>query len=235
MDKLKKTAILNSLGIAGVLAGTSVLVAMSILNAGAFILAAIACFTMAKQLWQIAGIMRRNTIRILSKALPKAGFSIENTEWNEQHTAIRFFGKYKEDNFMIEAANDCAFVMIYDMPWQGVKTSDPIMPKLMEAVNDVNAGSSNMSVIVCEPNDEGVRSIYTLSKTIIPTYRPEEYLDSLMCDMLNRKPALVDAINKERPYMAQRRGPVGFSVQQPSDQVDEPAAPAAKNDSDVKN
>ena len=234
MEKLKKTAILNGVGIIGILGGTTSLVLLNILNEGAFILAAIACYPMVKYLWQFAGYIHRDTILILRKALPKAGFSIENTEWNDQHTTIRFHGKYQGDNFMVEAANESVYIMIYDMPWQGVKSSDPIVPKIMEAINEVNSAASNMSVVMCEPNEDGMRHIYTLSRTILPTFRPEQYIDSLMCDMLNRKPALVEAVNKERPYMVQRRGPVGFNVQQTSANTEEQISPAAKTKSEVK-
>lgn len=92
-----------------------------------------------------------------------------------------------------------------------------------------------MSVFMMEPNEEGNRQIYTLSKTIIPTYQPEQYLDSLMCDMLNRKKALHDNFYKERPWMNQRRGPVGFAVTTPAtEDKNEDNQAAANYKSEVK-
>lgn len=200
-------------GIIAVIGASIYFIIIDVLNAGALIVVAFGCYPWAKYIWQVLRFEHRNTVRVLKSALPKCGFSIEDTEWNDDKTAVRFHGKYQGDNFMVEAYPSSAYVMVFDMPWSGIKASDPSVPRLLEAINETNAEASNMSVYLMDPDEDGVRNVYTLSKTILPSYQLEQYLDSLMCDMLNRKKALHDNFGKERPWMTQRRGPVGFNVQ----------------------
>lgn len=222
--------------IAAIATGTALVIAGVLNWAGTLFVVAFGCLPLAKYVWQVAIHEKHDTIRILKAALPKCGFSIRETEWNDDKTAVRFHGQYQGDNFTIQAAHGYSYVEILDLPWSGIKSSDPAIGQMMEAINETNASSANMSVILCEPNEEGVRQLYTLAKTILPTYRPEAYLDSLMCDMLNRKKALHDNFAKPRPWMeTPKRGPVGFNVaveQEPQESQEDEAriSPAARKD-----
>lgn len=232
---MNRNALLNAIGIFGVLAGTTVCVALGILHPIAYLLAIAACAPMAKYLWAYAKYLHHNPIRILQKLLPKIGFKIENTEWNDNHSAVRFHGIFREENFFVEASDSTYFIDILDCAWQTVPATDKMIPRLMEAVNEVNARSSNMSVVVGEPAEDGLRRIYTTCRTIIDMRYPEEYMETLMCDMLNCKGRLSESLKKERPYMEPRRSPMGFQTTTADDDSAESAAPAAKNDSTMKN
>lgn len=231
----RQKALASLAGIIAIFAGCLYLISIDVLNWEVIILAVFGCYPWAKYVWQVFRFEQRNTVRILQSSFPKFGFSIENTEWNDERTAVRMYGKYQGDNFMIEAAPSSAYVMIYDMPWTDVKASDPSVPRLLEAINETNAETANMSVFMMEPNEEGVRRIYTVSKTILPTYKPEQYLDSLMCEMLNSKKALHDNFQRERPWMTQHKGAVGFKVESMADDKQEESSEiAAKRESKVK-
>ncbi len=53
-----------------------------------------------------------------------------------------------------------------------------------------------------------------MTMTILPTFKPAEYLESLMSDMLNCKRTFADSINKQRPWMKQQRNPIGSNTVQ---------------------
>ncbi len=205
-----RKAWLSAIGIVVIFAVCSYLIYIEIFHVCVLIFAAFGCYPWGKYIIAVVRHVLKNPVKILGKALPKCGFSIDKKEWNEERTFVRFSGKYQGDNFILEAAPNCAYINVYDLPWHSIKITDPQMAQLMEAVNDTNAQSANMSVVVCDPDDEGNRDIYTLSKTILPNYKPEDYLDSLMCDMLNRKRALAESMGRQRPWMKPQRGPIGF-------------------------
>lgn len=132
-------------GIIAVFAVCMYLIVIDVLNVGASIVAAFGCYPWAKYIWQVVGYERRNPIRVLKAALPKCGFSIEDTEWSVDKTTVRFHGKYQGDRFMIEADSSAAYVMIFDMPWSEIKASDPSVPRLLEAINETNVGAANLN------------------------------------------------------------------------------------------
>ncbi len=210
-------AIAAFFGILIILGGCAYLVYTDVLIRWAIILAAWGCYPWAKYIWNVVNIERRNTIRILKNSLPKCGFTIEDESWNEDHTVINFSGKYQEENFLVSAAPNTAYIRVYDLPWLDIKTSDPNMSHVMEAINDTNSKSGNHSVIVSDPDEKGVRNVYTCSVTILPEYKPVEYLDSLMCDMLNSKRTFADCTTRQRPWLKQARHPIGFNAIQHKD------------------
>lgn len=232
----RQKAWLNLAGIVTAWCFTIYLMLLDSRNGGAIIIALLCSWVWGRYALRVLGYERRNTIRILKASLPKCGFSIRETEWNDEKTAVRFHGKYQGDNFMVEASPSSAYILVFDMPWTAIRASDPSVPRLLEAINETNIESANMSVCMMEPDEEGVRQIYTLSKTILPSYKPEQYLDSLMCDMLNRKKALHDNFDKPRPWMnTTKRGPVGFNVgNTKKDATDESIDVAAKSDTKVE-
>lgn len=206
-------------GILAVFGTCAYFIFMDVGNAGLLIPAAFGCFPWAKYIWLVVRHEQSNTVRQLKKAFPKLGFSVTDTTWDDDKTAVRFTGEYRGDNFIIEAAHDSAYVRVVDLPWLEMKAVDPAVPRMQESINETNAEVSNMCVYMTHPDDDGIRHIYTLARTILPSHRPEEYLDVLMCDMLNRKRSLQENFAKERPWLNQRRGPVGFTVN--SDQKSE--------------
>ena len=236
MTKKQKTAAVNVLAIVAILGATTALVLTGVLHAGVFALAALAVFPFAKSLWQAAKEYRRNTARLLRKAFPKIGFSVEDTEWSDDRKHVRFTGKYREDNFVIEASpNDCAFVRIIDLPWASIAASDPNVTRFLEAANCVNSQMPNISVVLGRPDDEGNRPLYTMADTTLPVGNTAEYLDALLIDILNRKPTFAEAYHLVEPTPAQRRGPIGFTAPQPAAATEDTHAPAAKSSSNTHN
>lgn len=188
------------------------LIVIGILHVVAVLPLLFGCYPWYKYIWNVYNIERRNTIRILKKILPKSNFSIEQTDWNEEHTLLRFWGKYQGDNFMIEASPHSLYINVYDLPWHNIKSSDASMHRYMEAVNDTNAKYPHLCVVVCDPDENEMRDIYTLSRTILPDYHPNEYLDNLMCTMLNCKNTLAESLKRERPWLNSKRNSIGFNA-----------------------
>lgn len=229
MEEFSKTSLAKwLLFIAAVMGVTTALYLNGAFNAGGFIVAVIACLPAFKWLWHYAQRMHYDTVRRLIKRLPKAGFKIMDTKWSDDGTTVHFNGTYQGDHFKVNAIVGCAYVEFNDLPWYEVDAADPLITRVLEAINDVNERMPNISVVMKEPNKDGKRIIYTRGLTILPTHRTEVYIESLMCDMLNRKRAFFEAFHKERPYMSYRRTPVGFNVPEASDQTQDAMAPAAK-------
>lgn len=199
-------------GIAAVLAVVSYLRVIHAVTWAAWPFAVLCCYPWAKYAWQVFQYERRNTVRALNKALPKCGFAIENAGWNESETEFQFHGKYQGDNFVIVASPTVAYFWIYDLAWLCVKASDPSKHMVLEAINEINANAGNISVFITEPQEQGNRNILTVSKTILPFYKNAEFLACLMCDMLNQKAKFRESLEKERPWMARRAGPIGFNA-----------------------
>lgn len=228
MKKIEKKALQNGLYILILLGVTAVLVVTKVISAWAFLIVPLAGFPLVKPIWYYIQDLRWSSIRVLRKALPKAGFVIEKEEWNDKHDAVRFNGKYQGYDFIIVAYTTNLYVWLDDMIWERLPASDSRMPKILEALNEVNTKSPGMSVVISEPDTNGIRSIHTITQIVLPGYSPADYLDYLMCEMLNRRLAFVEAFNKERPYMRQRRGPVGFNAQEDSANATAQMSPAAQ-------
>ena len=188
------------------------LIAIEILHPIAFLFVLFGCYHWCKFIWDYFNIERRRPTRVLKKLLPKCGFSIEKTEWNEEHTCMRIFGVYQGDHFIIDASPESLYINIYDLMWHSVKSTDPSMRIYLEAINDTNADNPNSSVVMCAPDENDMRDIYTISKTIIPDYQPQLYLETLMCDMLNCKRTFAESVQKDRPWLKAKRGPIGFNT-----------------------
>lgn len=178
------------------------------------------CHPWYKYIWNSYNIERRNTTKILKRILPQSGFLIEHEEWDEKHSQLQFVGKFNEEHFMIEASPNSPYINVYDLTWNRINASDPSMHRFVEAVNDTNAINPNMSVIVCDPDEENLRYIHTISKTILPDYRPHEYLECLMSSMLECKGTLIECFNRDRPWLNAKRGPIGFNTSQNHDNDD---------------
>ena len=188
------------------------LITIEILHPVSIFVVLFGCFHWCKSIWEIYNIERHNPTRILKKILPKVGFSIENTEWNEERTFMRIHGVYQDDHFIIDASPESLYVNIYDLAWHRIKSTAPSIRTYLEAINDTNAAHPHASVVMCDPDENDMRDIYTASKTIIPDYHPHLYLDSLMCDMLNCKRTFAESVQKDRPWLKAKRGPIGFNT-----------------------
>lgn len=80
----------------------------------------------------------------------------------------------------------------------------------METINDTNALNPNMSVVMRHPDENNMRDIYTYSRTILPDYHAEIYLEHLMCEMLNCKNTFAECLKKDRPWLNAKKSPIGF-------------------------
>lgn len=207
----KKKALSAVFGIMVILGVCGYLIFIDVLPYAVFLIALLGCYPWGKYLWSVISSERRNTVRILKATLPKFGFIVEESSWDDDHSVVSILGKYQEEKFLVTASPGAAYIKVYDLPWLDVKSTDPSMPHMMEAVNDTNANIGNCRVIVSNPDSNGTRNVYTCSVTILPSYKPDEYLESLMCDMLNCKRTLAESIKQERPWMRQKRNPIGFS------------------------
>lgn len=208
----KQKAILYLIAIIWVFAICIYLISINILHPISLFAILFGCYPWGKFIWGVCNLEKHNTTRILKRILPKCGFSIEKTEWDEEHTFMRIYGVYQGDHFIIEASTVSLFIKIYDLVWHSVQASDPSMRLYLEAINETNAAYSNLSVIMCEPDEKDMRDIYTASITIIPDYQPHVYLDHLMCDMLNCKKTFAESVQKDRPWLKAKRGPIGFNT-----------------------
>ncbi|MBO5698604.1 MAG: hypothetical protein J6R79_01175 [Bacteroidaceae bacterium] len=130
---------------------------------------------------------------------------------------MRIYGVYQGDHFIIDASPESLYINIYDLMWHSVKSTDPSMRIYLEAINDTNAENPNSSVVMCDPNENDMRDIYTISKTIIPDYQPQLYLETLMCDILNCKKTFAENVQKDRPWLKAKRGPIGFNTSSEED------------------
>lgn len=59
-----------------------------------------------------------------------------------------------------------------------------------------------------------------MSRTILPDYNPNEYLDNLMCTILNCKYTLAECLKRERPWLKSKRNSIGFNAAREKDDVD---------------
>lgn len=150
-----------------------------------------------KIIWDVYNAERHTPTRILKELLPKCGFNIEKTEWNEEKNFVQYWGKYQGDIFLIEASTPSLYINIYDLPWNNIKSSDASITSYIEAINDTNALNPNMSVVMCHP-DEIICAIFIRTAgTILPDYHAEIYLEHLMCDMLNCKKTFAECLKKK--------------------------------------
>ena len=188
------------------------LIIINILHPIAFLFVLFGCYPWCKVIWDTYNREKHRPTRILKKILPKFGFSIENTEWHKEDNLMRIFGVYQDDRFIIDASPECLYINIYDLAWHSIKSTDPSMRQYLEALNDTNAVHPNMSVIMGDPDENDMRDIFTASKTLIPEFQPHIYLESLMCDMLNCKRTFIENVQKDRPWLKAKRGPIGFNT-----------------------
>ena len=77
---------------------------------------------------------------------------------------MQYWGKYQGDNFLIEASTPSLYINIYDLPWNNIKSSGASITSYIEAINDTNALNPNMSVVMCHPDENNMRDIYTYSR-----------------------------------------------------------------------
>ena len=212
MKKSTNQAVMHGAIIAGVMGVCAALVIADILEPLALVFAAAACYVSARYLWIYFMDILHSPVRVLKKVLPKVGFNIENIEWSDDKSSVSMIGKYQDDSFVIEAAPGYAFFTVTDMPWHTFNVDDPNMPRILEAINATNASCTHMSVILCNPDEEGNRVIYTKSSTLLPHYRTADYMQWLLTDILRRKHDLAEQLRQSRPWLDKQSRPIGFTA-----------------------
>ena len=203
-------AILYSIAILLAMGSCIYLIHIGILHEISLLFLLFGVYPWCKNVWDVYNTERHIPTRILKELLPKCGFNIEKTEWNEEKNFVQYWGKYQGDNFLIEASTQSLYINIYDLPWNNIKSSDSSITSYIEAINDTNALNPNMSVVMCHPDENNMRDIYTYSRTILPDYQAEIYLEHLMCDMLNCKNTFAECLKKDRPWLNAKKSPIGF-------------------------
>lgn len=135
---------------------------------------------------------------------------------------------------MIEVSPGCYTIRIIYLPWSEADSADPNVPKLMEAVNDTNAEFSNLCVVVTNPGDDGKRGIYTNMNLVLPSYRTAEVLEQMLIDMLNSRICLNRNLDRERPWMNQKKKVVGFNAYSQEKDEKKDAVIAAKSETKIE-
>ncbi len=194
----KQRAWASLIGIVAVFGACAYFTTLDIYNAGAFVIAVIGCYSLARYLWCYIRFEMRNPVRILRKSLPKCGFKLTKTEWNSDFTTVRIFGTHNGGDYVIEASPSQEYVRIEALPWLKFKTCDPIVPFVLEAINNTNARRPNISVVL-EDSYMGERRIYTITRVILPVFKATRFLENLLMDFFNCKSTLVNNIKVECP------------------------------------
>jgi len=195
----KQRAWASLIGIVAVFGACAYFTTLDIYNAGTFVIAAIGCYPLGRYLWSYIRFEMRNPVRILRKSLPKCGFKLTKTEWNSDFTTVRIFGTYNDGDYVIEASPSQEYVRIEELPWLKFKTCDPIVPFVLEAMNNTNARRPNVSVVLDDPC-MGERKMYTITRAILPIFKATRFLDNLLMDLFNCKSTLVNNIKVECPW-----------------------------------
>lgn len=188
--------------LAGITAVLGVCVYLTVTDARyalTFVFAAVFCYPWGRYLWNYANFQMRNPVRILRKSLPKCGFQLKKTELDSDSSTVRMFGQYNGGDYVIEASPAQEYVKIEELPWMKFKTCDPIVPYVLEAMNNTNACRPNVSVVLNDPHN-GERSMSTITRAILPIFRATRFLDGLLRDIFNCKSTLMNSIKVECPW-----------------------------------
>ncbi len=188
--------------LAGIMAVIGVCVYLTTVDARyavTFLFAAVVCYPWGRYLWRYLNFQMRNPVRILKRSLPKCGFELKKTEWDSESSTVRMYGQYNGGEYVIEASPTQEYVRIEELPWMSFKTCDPIVPYVLEAMNNTNACRPNVSVVLNDPF-KGERSMSTITRAILPIFRATRFLDGLLRDVFNCKSTLVNSIKVECPW-----------------------------------
>lgn len=208
-------ALLALMAIMTIFAGITFLVIKEVFDIGAFFLAFCLSYLLSFPIvdWIKTSNQDKDNqnIRLLNKYLPKVGFVEESRKLLDDGITYRIYGKVYGENFAIDASSKCTFVQIHDLPWSSIHISNPNMPMLMEAANEVNSIHCSMSVILTDPDKDGIRSLYTTCSTLLPSKDMARFLEATFTNILNRKSDLEKCFY-DRPWLHQNpRNPIGFA------------------------
>ncbi len=150
----------------------------------------------------------------LKRILPKIGCEIESIENSEDGDFVRIVGKYRDETLIFDTAQESPYLTIWDPSWFRVKANDPNIPKFMEAINQTNI-STGPIVVFSSPDEDEIRYIHTICRTILPERYQTYFLDSTLVQMLNKK---VDLKNnfKDYPWLnssSKLKKPIGFNIE----------------------
>lgn len=207
---------LHAAGIVAVLIAGVVLVQQGILYEAALFFIGIGCWLWGVYAWRLLQSELHDTIHIVNRNLAKSGFEFLESKWlnpEASNPTLRYYGRFAGEYLLIDMCHQAPSIYVVDWAWHSVKSNDPIIPILLEAINDTNAEHSNMSVALSDPNDEGDRELYTICSTVLPAYRVDDYLRFVFTQMIDQKKVLLKNMQRERPWTTQKRGPIGFSIQ----------------------
>ncbi len=105
-------AILYSIAILLAMGSCIYLIHIGILHEISLLFLLFGVYPWCKNVWDVYNTERHIPTRILKELLPKCGFNIEKTEWNEEKNFVQYWGKYQGDNFLIEASTQSLYINI---------------------------------------------------------------------------------------------------------------------------
>lgn len=110
------------------------------------------------------------------------------------------------------------YARVWDPMWAGVKSDDPDMPKIREAVNAANF-SFGPTVVLTSPNDEGIIGVHSRRDIMLHPACPDNVpfvkvvLDSFF-DAKEQVRNNFQQINAKQMEAKKGRRPVGFTFSQ---------------------
>ncbi len=191
------------------------------------ITAAVACLCLVGRMLVLALSMEVGNEEKLLKHLPRVGFDVESIEREEDGSAVRITGRYRDEPMAIDAFARSAYVRIFDWPWLRIAGGDPATQKVLEAMNTTNLNC--VPTIVCtHPGDDGFRYVHTQFETIVPRTHVGEFLRGALDFVLEARLDMRENYVDYPWLQAKAMRPVGFAT------GGRAVTPAARDDSPVR-
>lgn len=154
-----------------------------------------------------------DTRGLMAKTLVSLGCQPENIDDDSLHV------KYQGENFHMEFGGRIA--RIWDPMWSAIKTDDPDLPILREAVNAANF-SIGPTVVMTAPDEEGLIGLHSRRDIMLHPACPENVpfvrsvLDSFF-DMKQEVRKRYQQLTMDQSDEQKKRRPVGFATDVPED------------------
>lgn len=122
--------------------------------------------------------------------------------------------QYQGENFHIEFGG--MYARVWDPMWAGVKSDDPDMPKIREAVNAANF-NFGPTVVLTAPNDEGVIGFHSRRDIMLHPACPDNvpFVKAVLDSFFDAKEQVRNSfqqINAKQMEVQKNRRPVGFTT-----------------------
>ncbi|MCM1140839.1 MAG: hypothetical protein NC453_19900 [Muribaculum sp.] len=130
---------------------------------------------------------------------------------------------YQGENFHMEFGG--MYCRVWDPMWSGIKTDDPDLPKVREAVNAANF-NFGPTVVMTAPNDEGVIGFHSRRDIMLHPACPDNVpfvkavLDSFFEAKENVRTKFQE-LNAQQMEAQKKRRPVGFTTNPSNTQTGE--------------